>query len=99
MYCPKCGAEYHRGQAECSKCKVPLAAKHPPGAEFMDYVTVFETGNPALISIAKSLLKNVSIGYYAKGEGPQAVFSGGLVQIQVAKRDETRAKELLEDLE
>ena len=99
MVCPRHGAEYRRGPAKCSKSKVPLVAKRPPAAEFIDYVTVFETGNPALISIAKSLLKNVRIRYNAKGEGPQAVFSGGLVQIQVAKRDEARAKGLLEDLE
>lgn len=99
MYCPKCGAEYRRGQAECSECKVPLVVKHPPGTEFLDYVTAFETRNPALISIAKSLLKSVSIGCYVKGEGPQAVLAGGYVQIQVAKEYEARAKELLEDLE
>jgi len=45
------------------------------------------------------LLKNVRIRYNAKGEGPQAVFSGGLIQIQAAERDEARAKALLEDLE
>jgi hypothetical protein len=45
------------------------------------------------------LLNNVHIDYNAKGEGPQSFLSGGFVQIQVAKQDEARAKELLEDLE
>jgi hypothetical protein len=99
MFCPKCGAEYRQGYAECAECHLPLVAERPQGPEFIELITAFETRNPALISIAKSLLKNVRIRYFAKGEGPQAVLSGGLIQIQVAKEDEARAKELLEDLE
>lgn len=98
MVCPRRRAENRRVPAQRSKSRLPLIAKRPPAAEFIGFVTVFETGNPALISIAKSLLKNVRIRFNAKGEGPQAVFSGGLVQIQVAKQDEARAKALLEDL-
>lgn len=99
MVCPRHGAEDRRGPAKNSKGKTPVAAKQPRAAEFVEYVTVLETGNPALIAIAKSLLNNVGIPFNAKSEGPQTVLAGGLVQIQVAKQDEARAKELLEDLE
>ena len=99
MVCPNNKGENRQGPDKPPEHKAAPAAQQPPTAEFVEYVTVFETGNPALITIAKSLLKNVGIPFNAKGEGPQTVFSGGLVQIQVPKQEAARAKELLEDLE
>lgn len=74
-----------------------------------DPVTVLETGDPALLAVAKSLLEEASIQYFAKGEGVQDLFGGGRfgtgfspftgpIQLQVAADDAEEAKTLLSDL-
>ena len=72
-------------------------------------VTVLESGDPALLAIAKSLLESAGIQYFAKGEGVQDLFAAGRfggfnpfvgpVQLQVAAKDGERAQELLHNLE
>ena len=74
-----------------------------------DFVTVFETGNQALIAVAKSILDGAEIPYLVKGENLQSLFGMGQigtgynllvgpVQIQVTREDESTAKELLADV-
>jgi hypothetical protein len=72
-------------------------------------ITVLESGDPALLAVAKSLLEAASIQYFAKGEGVQDLFAGGRfgtgfnpftgpIQLQVAADDAEQAKTLLRDL-
>jgi hypothetical protein len=72
-------------------------------------VTVLESGDPAVLAVAKSLLENAGIQYFAKGEGVQDLFAWGRfgtgfnpvvgpIQLQVPAEDAARAKELLHDL-
>jgi hypothetical protein len=72
-------------------------------------VTVLESGDPALLAVAKSLLEAASIQYFAKGESVQDLFGGGRfgtgfspltgpIQLQVAADDAEDAKVLLRDL-
>lgn len=79
-------------------------------AEESDIVTVFETGNAALVALAKSLLDGADITYVVKGENLQSLFGGGIigtgfnlvvgpVQIQVHRDDLAVAREILADLE
>lgn len=74
-----------------------------------DPVTVLETGDPALLAVAKSLLEAADIHYFAKGEGLQDLFAWGRfatgfnpfvgpVQVQVAAEDADEASALLRDL-
>lgn len=74
-----------------------------------DPITVLESGDPALLAVAKSLLEAASIQYFAKGEGVQDLFGGGRfgtgfspftgpIQLQVAADDAEEAKALLRDL-
>ena len=74
-----------------------------------EIVTVFETGNAALVALAKSLLDAADIAYAVKGENIQNLFGGGVigtgfnilvgpVQIQVRREDETEARSVLADL-
>ena len=78
--------------------------------EYVHLVTVYETGNPAIISIAKSILNSENIQFNMKGEGVQDLFGGGRigtgfnplvgpVQVQVDEKDASLARELLSDLE
>ncbi len=74
-----------------------------------EIVTVFETGNAALIALAKSILDNAGIRYIVKGEQIQSLFGWGVlgtgfnivvgpVQIQVSRTDRLTARDLLADL-
>jgi len=74
-----------------------------------DLVTVFETGDPALVALAKSLLEAEGIEFAAKGEGLQDIlglgrFPGGSnvlagpVEFQVNAEDAEKAKSLLSGL-
>lgn len=112
MFCPKCGAEYREGFTVCAKCDVPLVSDLPGQGkpEYIKFVTVYETGNPAIITFAKSVLKSEGIKYYFKGEGLQDLFAGGSigtgfnpiigpVQIQVDEKDVKRADQILSQIQ
>lgn len=81
-----------------------------PEVEPLSLVTVFATGNPVTVVIAKSLLEEAGIRYLVKGEGLQDLFALGRVgfgfnplvgpiEIQVRKRDQQEAAQLLGHLE
>src|SRR5262245_56276768 len=111
MFCPECNVEYEPWMKECADCLVPLVEALPPEntPEMLELVTVFATGNPALLAIAKSILAQAGIIYLAKGEGLQDLFAAGSiggynpalgpVEIQVAAEDEHEARALLLDLQ
>jgi hypothetical protein len=72
-------------------------------------VTVFATGNHGLIALAKSMLDDAGIQYYAKNERTEdliglGVFGTGYnpiigpVELQVLEQNAEEAKNLLKDL-
>jgi len=74
-----------------------------------DLVTVFETGDPSLVALAKSLLDSAGIEFAAKGDAIQDLFGVGRfpggtnlvtgpVVFQVRPDDAKKAKSLLRDL-
>ena len=74
-----------------------------------DPVTVWRSGNQALLVVAKSLLEAEGIEYFPNGERLQDFFGWGrigtgyspivgLIELQVASDDAERALELLADL-
>lgn len=75
-----------------------------------DLVTVFETGDPALVALTKSLLDSDAIDYTVKGEAIQDLlgvgrFPGGAnlvagpVVFQVRSEDAERARAVLQGLQ
>ena len=113
MYCPKCKSEYLEGVYVCPDCNISLvdelSAEEKPSPEYLDLVTVFETGDQSKLLVAKSILDEVGIEYYIRGENIQDLFglgrigSGynmilGPVQIQVLRSSENEAKSLLSEL-
>ncbi|HAY35265.1 MAG TPA: DUF2007 domain-containing protein [Ignavibacteria bacterium] len=73
-------------------------------------VTVYETGNEAVVAVIKSVLDEAGIRYLAKGEGVQDLFGVGVlgtgfnpitgpVQFRVMPEDEEYARALLKDIE
>jgi hypothetical protein len=75
-----------------------------------DVVTVFETSDPALVPLVKSLLDSAGIGFAAKGDALQDIlglgrFPGGTnllagpVEFQVNSDDAEKARDLLSGLQ
>jgi putative signal transducing protein len=73
-------------------------------------VTVLTTGNEAVIAVAKSLLDDADIKYFAKGEQLQNLFGVGTIgtgynplvgpiQLQVEEHQADEAKTILAGLE
>ncbi len=73
-------------------------------------ITVLATGNEAIIAVAKSLLDDAEIKYFAKGEGLQNLFALGTIgtgfnpiigpiQLQVEEHKADEAKQILSGLE
>jgi hypothetical protein len=72
-------------------------------------ITVFSTGNHGLIALAKSVLDDVGIRYYAKNESTEdliglGVFGTGFniaigpIELQVFEENVEEAKKLLKDI-
>jgi hypothetical protein len=111
MYCPRCKTEYREGFTHCSDCDVDLVDTLPAAATATDValVNVFETANPALIPVVRSLLDDAEIVFLTKNENLQDIFGGGRlagfnnilgpVQFWVREDDATTAKALLADIE
>lgn len=115
MSCPSCGGEFRAGITECPDCRVPLVPGeadphqpvHPPAYEL---VPVLETGNPALLAVAESVLTDAGIAFEKTGDGLQDLFGWGRVGtgfnlivgpvvLAVRDRDADGARELLAELE
>lgn len=75
-----------------------------------DLVTVFQTGNPIALALAKGALESAGIPFVSEGEGLQDLiglgrFPGGFnvatgpVKIHVDMRDADAAREVLADIE
>jgi hypothetical protein len=72
-------------------------------------VTVLSTGNEALIALAKSILDDAGIRYFAKNEGVENLIGVGVIgtgfnpvigpiELQVLEEDVATAKKLLENI-
>lgn len=72
-------------------------------------ITIFETGNEAIVAVVKSILDEAKIRYLAEGEGVQDLFGVGVlgtgfnpitgpVIFQVMPEDAEYARELLKDI-
>jgi len=72
-------------------------------------VTVFASGNKAVIAVARSILDDAEIDYLVKNEGVGDLFGVGVlgtgyniltgpIELQVLEENEKEAKELLKDL-
>lgn len=72
-------------------------------------ITVFSTGNHGLIALAKSVLDDAKIGYYAKNENSEDLIGIGVVgtgynpvigpiELQVLEENAEEAKKLLKDI-
>ena len=110
-HCPECNVEYSDTAIRCSDCDLELALGPAVPEEHPDpeIETVFATGDPALVALAKSLLEDAKIEYFTKGYEIQDLIGigvlGGLnyvtgpVEFLVAGKDAPTARELLAHLD
>lgn len=116
MICPRCKSEYRDGFTTCADCYGPLVAAPEPGAEPPapahedgDLVPVFESSEPSLILMAKSVLEGAGIAFGTRGEGAEDPLGlgrfparmnlvTGPVVFEVAPSDAKEAAALLADL-
>jgi len=70
MFCPRCRSEYRQGFSRCKRCDLELIEALPPepAPEYIEYVQVLGTYNPADIAFIKSVLDAEGIIYYFLGE-------------------------------
>jgi hypothetical protein len=101
MFCPKCKAEYRKRFYVCSDCHIALVDTLPPEpkSEFIEYVEVLGTYNPADVALIKSLLDAEDITYCFNAEHSMYVYPGVEPTRLMVKKDEAEeAKEILKDL-
>lgn len=113
MKCQKCGAEFVDGIAVCSDCHLPLIDAvefaEEPGVS-PQWVQVYETGDPGLISLIKSLFEGNNIPCFVRGEDLQNLFALGILgtgfnpvaqsaKVLVLENDVEKAMEILSLLE
>jgi hypothetical protein len=112
MFCPECGGEYREGFTRCADCEVDLVEALPEpeeAAPASQLVTVLETGDPAEMALAESLLQDEGIPFFKKGDQLQNLFALGTLgfgfsavtgpaTLQVAEEDAQAAAQILEAL-
>ncbi|NOY88396.1 MAG: DUF2007 domain-containing protein [FCB group bacterium] len=109
MFCPQCRYEFKAGITVCPDCNVPLVDVLPPEpqVEYIERIPVFKTTDQSKIMIAKSLLEEAGIDYFAQGEGIMDLFGVGrlgfnpivgAVEFTVKPEDEQKAHEILDYL-
>jgi len=81
MFCPQCKSEYREGFTTCADCGVALVEALPDAEaepdQDEDWATVLESGDPALLAMAHSLLDAEGITARFPGEGLQSLFGVG----------------------
>ncbi|HVG24207.1 MAG TPA: DUF2007 domain-containing protein [Thermoanaerobaculia bacterium] len=108
MICPECDSEYRDGFTRCADCDVELIEPPPPEPE-VQLVKIYEGGNPAVLPLIESLLRDAQIEFMTRGEALQDLFALGRfgtgggsnavgpVEYWVRAEDEQAARELLAD--
>lgn len=110
MFCPNCRYEYLPDVKVCPDCGAelvvelpPIEKEEPPSEDETKLVTVLITSDLTLVAIAKSILEEAKIDYYARGADPAyrlaTYYARMPVEIQVDDKHANEARELLKELE
>ncbi len=100
MFCPKCRTEYREGFYVCADCNVDLVDELPleEKPEYIDYVEMMGTYNPADVALIKSILDAEGITYYFNAEYFMYSPLAEPVRLMVKRDEVERAKEILRGL-
>jgi hypothetical protein len=113
MHCPRCGTEYEPGITRCPDCELDLAEGAAPSGsnepEWVELVTVLETGDPSLLMVTKSLLDVEGVPSFVEGVGVYEGLGAGRIagadlpmgpgKLRVRPQDADAARELLASLQ
>lgn len=110
MKCPNCNTDLSEQTTECPICQYPIDhtnANVEASEASLQWVPIYETGNPGLLSVIKSLLDGNNIRYYIRGEDTQHLLTFGIgfnpisrmAKVMVLKGDVEKAEEILSLLE
>lgn len=106
MFCPNCNLEFSDGINKCPECKSSLV-KTLKKEKYLKFITVFNSSNPALLAIVKSLLEYAEIKYFVVNENLQDFIGGRLIgfnaaiggaEVKVCEEDKEEVDILLQDL-
>lgn len=109
MFCPNCGKEYRPGIVACPDCREVLVRERPRpsgSVEYVEYVTVLESGDSALLAVLSSMLDAAGIRCRVKSDKVQDLYGlgrlgsgfnllAGIPKLQVEQGREEEARELL----
>ena len=108
MFCPQCKAEYKEDVVKCPECNIDLVPILPE-EDFLEFVKVFESADPNLTVIIKSVLDDAGIKYFVPGDNMQSILGAkfsfafgadiGNARFLVSKEDAETARELLKEVE
>lgn len=97
--------EHTDGTSACLNCgsstsdKVSNKKSQDKQPEYIEFVTIMETSDRALIAIVKSILDDAGIKYFINGESLLNLGRAAIdAKIQVDKKDAQTALELLKEL-
>jgi hypothetical protein len=110
MFCPRCRTEYREGFTECSDCQIPLVVRlpevdAPAQADESDLDILIRTGlaGPLAIGLAKSLLEDAGIPFFAMDQNTAARQESGNFlgwwDVRVPSAREAEAREILKSVE
>jgi len=113
MHCPRCRTEYELGITRCADCELDLAEGAAPSGrdepEWVELVTVLETGDPSLLLVTKSLLDVEGVPSFVEGVGVYEGLGAGRIagadlpmgpgKLRVRPEDVDAARELLASLQ
>lgn len=108
MFCPKCKSEFIDGITKCPDCGLDLE-ETLPSEEFVEFVKVFESSDPMLTALIKSILDEAEIKYFVTGEYMQSILGAkfsfasnadiGNAEFLVSKENEELVRELIRNAE
>lgn len=113
MHCPRCRTEYELGVTRCSDCELDLAEGAAPAGrdepEWVELVTVLETGDASLLLVTKSLLDVEGVPSFVEGVGVYEGLGAGRIagsdlpmgpgKLRVRPENVEAARELLASLQ
>ena len=112
MFCPQCGDEYREGFVECADCHVPLTdqppqpetpAGEPEGEDDLNVLIRSGCQGPLAISLAKTLLEEAGIRFFAMDQNAGARQESGNFlgwwDVRVPHDREAEAREILKSVE
>ena len=105
MWCPQCKSEYIQGIYRCPECDVDLVDRLSEETEKTiinkdaEFIEIMHTYDAGALTVVKSILDDVGIPYFIKGEHSVYVFSHIYpARVLVIKQEAEKAKQLLKDL-